>query len=115
MMFDKRTKNMICNGWKIQTRRKYNKNRRPAVPGTIHKIKIDRTKTTYGEILITECYPQKFGNITEAEAHYEGFDDLYEYKKYFFSKNGFIADDELIWVVKFKVKWCSRIGVIFNG
>lgn len=115
MMFDKKTKNLICNGWKIVTRRKFNPDRRPAIPRAIHKIKIDRTKKVYGEIEIIACYPQKFGNITEAEAHYEGFDSLWEYKKYFFKKNGFIESNDLIWVIEFRVKWCSRIGVILNG
>lgn len=86
MMFDKKTKNLICNGLKVVTRRKFNPDKRPAIPGAIHKIKIDRTKKVYGEIEIIACYPQKFGDITESDAHYEGFNSLREYKKYFFEK-----------------------------
>lgn len=86
MMFDKKTKNLICNGLKVVTRRKFNPNKRPAIPGAVHKIKIDRTKKVYGEIEIIACYPQKFGDITEDDAHYEGFNSLWEYKKYFFEK-----------------------------
>ena len=115
MMFDKKTKNLICNGWKVVTRRKFNPNRRPAIPGTTHKIKIDRTKKVYGKIEIIACYPQKFGDITESDAHHEGFNSLREYKKYFFEKNGFTESNDLIWVIEFKVKWHSREGVILNG
>ena len=115
MMFDKKTKNLICNGLKVVTRRKFNPDRRPAIPGAVHKIKIDRTKKVYGEIEIIACYPQKFGDITEDDAHYEGFNSLWEYKKYFFKKNGFIESNDLIWVIEFKVKWHSREGVILNG
>lgn len=114
MMFDKKTKDMICDGWKITTRRLYNPNKRPAIPGKIHKIKIDRTKTVYGEIEIIDCYPQKFGKMNEVDAHHEGFDSLWEYKRYFYKINGFIPDNELVWVVDFRVKWCQRKGVIFN-
>ena len=57
MMFDKKTKNLICNGLKVVTRRKFNPDRRPAIPGAIHKIKIDRTKKVYREIEIISCYP----------------------------------------------------------
>lgn len=114
MMFDKETKNKICYGWKITTRRLFNPKRRPAIPGKIHKIKIDRTPIVYGEIEIIDCYPQKFGRMTEVDAHLEGFDNLWEYKKYFFKKNGFIEDDELVWVIDFRVKWATSKGVIIN-
>ena len=30
-------------------------------------------------------------------------------------KNGFIESNDLIWVIEFRVKWCSRKGVILNG
>lgn len=114
MMFDKETKNKICYGWKITTRRLFNPKRRPAIPGKTHKIKIDRTPVVYGEIEIIDCYPQKFGRMTEVDAHLEGFNSLWEYKKYFFKKNGFIEDDELVWVVDFRVKWATSKGVIIN-
>ena len=50
-------KNKILNKEKTVTRRLINLGnpRRPAVPGHIHKIKIDRTKKTYGEIFILSC------------------------------------------------------------
>lgn len=112
MMFDKRTKNAICYGWKITTRRLFNPNRRPAIPGHKHKIKIDRTPTVYGEIYIIDCYPQKFGRMKEVDAHLEGFDSLKEYKEYFYKKNGYIDDDEIVWVIDFRLIWGTSKGVI---
>lgn len=112
MMFDEKTKNKIHYGWKIVTRRLYNPQRRPAIPGTTHKIKIDRTKKVYGEIDIIDCYPQKFGRMTETDAHLEGFDSLEEYKQYFYKVNGYVDDEDLVWVVDFRVKWSNKKGVI---
>lgn len=116
MMFDKRTKNAICYGWKIVTRRLYHQGRRPAIPteenGKLHKIKIDRTKKVYGELEIIACYTSCLGNMTEHDAHLEGFDNLQEYKEYFYKVNGYIDDDEIIWVIEFKPVWVNSKGVI---
>ncbi len=103
MMFDKLTKDLIVSGKKTQTRRlrKYGRGR-PAVPNHIHKIKIDRTKKTYGEILILSCEEAVFGQITESDAHKEGFSNVKEYTEYFESVNGKVYDDTPIWVVNFK-------------
>lgn len=116
MMFDEITKNAICIACKKVTRRLYNPNRRPAIPahegGKPHKIKIDRTPVVYGEIEITACYTSTLGDMTEDDAHREGFNTLHDYKEYFYQVNGHIDDDELIWVVEFEPIWTYQPGVI---
>ena len=112
MMFDEDTKNMICDGSKDVTRRLYNPARRPAVPGTRHKIKIDRTKKVYGEIEILTCTPQRWGDLTEEDAHREGFKSKAWYKEYFYTVNALIHDDDLVWVVEFEPVWTNKKGVI---
>lgn len=102
MMFDLLCVFLIHRQGKWQTRRKYNPNRRPAIPGQVHKIKIDRTKDVYGYIEILKVYPQKFGDITHFEATAEGFKSVEEYKEYFQKVNGPHNDDDLIWVVTFR-------------
>lgn len=112
MMYDEETKNMICDGIKNETRRIYNPARRPAIPGTRHKIKIDRTKKVYGEIDIISCEPQRWGDLTEEDARNEGFPNKVSYIDYFYQVNGIHQEDELIWVVKFKTVWTNKKGVI---
>ena len=115
-MFDEPTKNAICDGRKKVTRRLYNPKRRPAIPahegGKPHRIKIDRTPVVYGEIDILACYTGTLGEMTEEDAKLEGFDTLQEYKEYFYRVNGYIDDDELIWVVEFEPIWTNKEGVI---
>lgn len=111
--YDEYTKNKMCDGEKKVTRRLYNPERRPGVPGARHKIKIDRTPTVYGEIDILACYPQRFGDMTEEDAKLEGFDSLQEYKEYFYRVNKYIDDDELVWVMEFKLVWACKEGCIY--
>ena len=118
MMYDLLTKNAICNGYKFVTRRLYKGPRRPAVPtaesGKYHKIKIDRTPLVYGELDILACYTSTLGAMTEEDAKLEGFNNLQEYKEYFYQVNGYIDDDETIWVVEFKPVWTNPDGVILQ-
>ena len=51
-MFDEYTLKQILAGRKTVTRRLRKNNNRPAIPKTIHKLKIDRTQNTYGYIYI---------------------------------------------------------------
>lgn len=116
MMFDLLTMYAICMGCKSVTRRLYNPDRRPAIPahegGKPHKIKINRTPTVYGQIKILACYTSTLGAMTEKDAKLEGFDTLQEYKEYFYRVNGYIGDDELIWVVEFEPIWTNKEGVM---
>ena len=115
MMFDLLTMYAICNGCKFVTRRLY-KGRRPAIPtaenGKYHKIKIDRTLKVYGELDILACYTSTLGAMTEEDAKLEGFSSLQEYKEYFYQVNGYVDDDEIIWVVEFTPVWTNPDGVI---
>lgn len=107
MIFDEDTMTRIHYEIKTETRRLYNPNRRPAVPAHTHKIKIDRTPNTWGEIKILSCEPQRFGDLTLEDARNEGFFSIEEYKKYFYEVNGHISDDDLVWVIKFEKIWTS--------
>ena len=107
MMFDRNTMEMIHYEIKTETRRLYNPNRRPAIPGRRHTIKIDRTPNVWGQIDILSCEPQRFGDLTLQDARNEGFTSVQDYKEYFYKVNGYISDDDLVWVVKFKKVWSS--------
>ena len=102
MMFDVYCVSQILAGNKDVTRRMpYGK--RPAVPGHIHKLKIDRTKNTYGLILIEDCRIERLSQLTDEEARREGFNDKEHYMNYFRHLNGNVADDELVWRIKFEL------------
>lgn len=102
MMFDVYTVSQILSGNKTVTRRLSN-GKRPAIPGKIHKLKIDRTQKTYGLILIISCDIVRLGDLTDEEAVKEGFNDKQHYMKYFHYLNGDVDDDELIWRIEFEL------------
>ena len=102
-MFDKQTLDLILKGKKTQTRRLRKNETRPAIPGNIHKLKIDRTSKTYGYIEIISCEKAVFGDITEKDARKEGFKDIEEYTEYFTSVNGEVSKSTPIWVINFKL------------
>ena len=104
MIFDEFCINKILESKKTVTRRLPAKNgRRPAVPGTIHKLKKDRTKNVYGEILINSCTLTLIGDIDDREAKKEGFESRKEYIDYFMDINNIdiLSDYDLVWRVKF--------------
>ena len=102
MMFDKYCIDKILAGEKCVTRR-IPKGRRPAVPGKIHKLKIDRTKKTFGLILIEDCYLSIIKDIDDKEAQREGFSTRKEYIEYFMDINNIdiLNDYDLVWRVQF--------------
>lgn len=102
MMFDVFCLSQILSGRKDVTRR-IPSGKRPAVPGHIHKLKIDRTKKTYGLILIEDCRLEKLGDLTDEEARREGFNCKEHYLKYFKHLNGDVNPDELVWRVQFEL------------
>ena len=103
MMFDKFCIEKILNGEKCVTRRLVKNNRRPAVPGHIHKLKINRTSETFGKILINSCTKEKLTDITDADAVKEGFTNKYDYFKYFMKINKIDSIDCEVWRVRFTV------------
>lgn len=104
MMFDKFCVDKILEGKKTVTRR-LPKGRQPARVGKIHKLKIDRTKKTYGLILITDCYLERIKNIDNKEAKKEGFETRKEYLDYFMNINNIdvLDDSDLIWRIEFEL------------
>lgn len=104
MMFDKYCVDKILAGEKTVTRR-MPRGKQPARPGKIHKLKIDRTKNTYGLILITDCYLDTIGDIDDKEAKKEGFNTRKEYIDYFMDVNNIdiLSDYDLVWKVEFEL------------
>ena len=103
-MFDRFCVDKILEGKKTVTRR-LPKGRQPARVGKIHKLKIDRTKKTYGLILITDCYLEAIKNIDDKEAKKEGFETRKEYLDYFMDINNINVLDEhdLVWRIEFEL------------
>lgn len=104
MMFDKFCVDKILEGKKTVTRR-LPKGRQPARVGKIHKLKIDRTKKTYGLILITDCYLEMIKDIDDKEAKKEGFNSRQEYINYFMDINNIdiLNDYDLVWRIEFEL------------
>lgn len=101
-MFDEYTKNQILAGKKVVTRRLRKNNHRPAIPNTLHKLKIDRTKMTYGSLYIISCEKGTLGKLNNLDAVLEGFNSKEEYLTYFKNINGTDAVNTPIWIIKFK-------------
>lgn len=103
MMFDELTKDLIVSGRKTVTRRlRKNDNKRPAIPNTWHKLKIDRTPKTYGYIYIISCEKSYLGSLTSYDAIMEGFNSKREYLDYFKQVNNEVNYSTPIWVIRFK-------------
>lgn len=115
VMYDQDCINWMSDRQKTETRRLYNPNKRPGIPGSIHWIKKDRTNKVYGQYLVLSCEPQRFGDMIDGDAFHEGdFANVKEYKKYFYSVNGFIEDNDLVWVMKFLILWTNPKGIILS-
>lgn len=104
MMFDKFCINKILNKEKTVTRRLIGK-KRPAKPGTTHKLKIDRTPQTFGKIKILSCTQEQIRDITEEETKKEGFKNRKQYIDYFMNINNIdiLNEFDWIWRVEFKL------------
>ena len=110
--YDQQTKNMMCDWVKTETRRLFNPNRRPGIPGHKQYIKINRTKKVYGQYQVISCEQSTLGAMTKQDAINEGFHTVEEYKQYFYKVNGHISDNEPIWVMKFGLIWVCKEGII---
>lgn len=108
MMFDKYCVDKILAGEKTVTRRIRRNERRPAKPGNTHKLKIDRTKKTFGEIEIIKCEPEllSYNKMDRIEAIKEGFNSAEEYIKYFnrINKTNLTKENWIpVWRVEFRL------------
>lgn len=104
MYFDKFCIDKIIDEEKCVTRRLIKPGgRRPAIPGTIHKLKKDRTKKIYGYIFINSCSQTQIKDIDDKEAKLEGFDSRQEYIDYFMDINNIdiLNDHDWVWRVRF--------------
>lgn len=102
MMFDKLCVDLIKSGQKTATRRIKRNDRRPAKPGTIHKLKIDRTKDVYGYIFIHKCVEQPYiWAMTNEDAQREGFNSALEFLEYWESVNKNYKEEK-IWLIEFE-------------
>ena len=102
MMFDKLCVDLIRIGRKTATRRIKRSDRRPAKPGTIHKLKIDRTKDVYGYIFIHKCVEQPYiWALTNEDAQREGFDTARQFLSYWESVNRNYKGEK-IWLIEFE-------------
>lgn len=115
VMWDDKCIKLMDERWKNETRRLYNPNKRPGVPGAIHWIKKDRTPKVYGQYLVLKCEPQRWGDVSDNDAFHEGFlECLNDFKEYWYSVNGHIEDDDLVWKMKMLILWTNSNGVILN-
>lgn len=104
MMFDEYCIKKILSGEKTVTRRLPSK-KRPAIPGKVHKLKVDRTEKTFGFILIKDCFLSLIADIDENEAKKEGFNSRQEYIDYFMNVNNIdiLSDYDFVWRVEFEL------------
>lgn len=112
MMFDKLCVSKILKGEKTVTRRVKRNNRRPAVPGHVHKLKVDRTDKTYGYIMIKSCKAEQLTAETiqnYSEAIKEGFDSPYDFWHYWSNINPNYTDE--VWRVEFELIHATPWGV----
>lgn len=108
MMFDKYCVDKILAGEKTVTRRIRRSERRPAIPGHTHKLKIDRTQKTFGEIEIVKCEPEllSYDKMDKIEAIKEGFNSVEEYIKYFnkINKTNLTKENCIpVWRIRFRL------------
>lgn len=92
---------LILNDTKTETRRIWG--RRRAVPGRVHKAKVKMlSKKVFARLLILDVFPQRLGDMTEADAQAEGGYTLARYRVEFYRINGVWDPDLVVSVVKFK-------------
>ena len=112
MMFDKLCVEKILKGEKTVTRRVKRNKRRPAIPGHVHKLKVDRTDKNYGYIMIKSCNAEPWTGSTSPisypEAIKEGFDSPFEFWKYWSDVNFKYTDE--VWRVEFELIMSTPLG-----
>jgi len=91
---------LILSGRKTQTRRT---NKRQLNVGKIYSIQVNRTTSTGHYLRITKRYSQRLGEVTEDEAHREGFNSLEEFRHKWISIYGSWEPEQVVVVYEFIV------------
>ena len=107
LLFKKDLVPLIIEKRKWQTRRVWK--RRRVRPGSMQKAKTQMLSSDWFAVLpITRVWRQRLGNITEAEAHAEGFSSLAEFKEYWTRLHGKFDPDLEV----FAVEWDTSRMVV---
>ncbi len=104
MIFKKEFMPLILSGRKTQTRRTPS---RLLKVGKVYSIQVSRTKSTGYYIKVTRRYLESLGEVTEEEAHLEGFDSLAEFKQKWITIYSSWEPDQVVVVYEFIVSKAS--------
>ncbi|MCD6479840.1 ASCH domain-containing protein [Candidatus Bathyarchaeota archaeon] len=89
---------LIRLGLKTETRRL----RRPRLRvGGIYPLRVGR-RLLPDRVRILNIYPQRLGDVTEEDAHREGFQSLGEFRKAWLDIYHSWDDEQQIWVIEFR-------------
>ena len=100
MMFKRELLDLVIQGKKTQTRRRHKnllKEKQKYV------IKKNWYKNTEHYIRITKVYSQKLGDVSEEEAHKEGFSSIEEFRDAWIKINGSWDSDIVVTVYEFEL------------
>jgi hypothetical protein len=100
MMFKKDLLDMVISGAKTQTRRRHKHTLRK---DRIYAVKRNWLETTGDYIQIKKVYPQKLGDVSEEEAHKEGFSGLDEFREAWIRINGSWDPEMVVTVYEFEL------------
>jgi len=100
MMFKRELLDLVISGKKTQTRRLH---RRVLREGRIYALKRSWIESTGDYIKITKVTHQKLGDVSEEEAHKEGFSGLEEFRNAWISINGRWEPEMIVTVYEFEL------------
>ena len=100
MMFKKDLLEMVLSGRKTQTRRRH---KNPLKEKQKYVVKKNWYNNTEYYIRITRVYPQKLGDVSEEEAHKEGFSGLDKFRDAWIRINGSWDPDMVVTVYEFEL------------
>jgi hypothetical protein len=100
MMFKREFLDPIISGAKTQTRRLH---KHPLKEGRIYAVKRSWLGETGEYIRITKVYPQKLGDVSEEEAHKEGFRGIDEFRDAWIRINGSWDPETVVTVYEFEL------------
>ena len=101
ILFKKEFIDAILNGTKTETRRKGKKRWNV---GAIHQLQLSYyDKEPFAKVEILSVEEKYLDEMTDADAHAEGFKSLNSFYGWWVNQYGTFYPDESVWVVKFKV------------